>query len=203
MTSDRLTQQPDTIDGGEGRRQGIDEDRDDRLRSDVAEDDLDRLHGAVIYLHVKRDGQVDALGHHRLREASGQVFRDVQPAGLAAVVSDALGGEADAERGHQPVEETVVVVRAEVHHDVGVELQDEPTGLVEGALELRRHLRVQFGVLQQRTVASSQQRERHWRSPPRSRRPRRKMHPVEGFGLLVLGPVAGVLDDREAGARDQ
>ena len=90
VATDRLAQQPDPLDRRERRRDRVDEDRHERLRPDVAVDDLHRLHRAVVDLHVQRHGQVDPLADHGLSQRPGDVLGNVEPSGLAAVVTDAL-----------------------------------------------------------------------------------------------------------------
>ena len=133
--SDGLPQGPDPRHGNEGLRDAVDEDRHDRAPGDVAQKDLQRLNGPVVELHPPGDRRVKAGVGDVLREVLGDRTRDVQRARLRAVVADRERVEADTERRHDVVEETVVVIRREDYDQFRVVVGNEGPGLGECTLQ--------------------------------------------------------------------
>jgi hypothetical protein len=120
---------------------GIDEDRDHRHGGGITEEFLQWLHGAVVDVHTGRDCYVDIGIEHMLGQLGGQRGRYVQRPGLGAVVPDATGRGADAERRHQLVEEAVVVVRREDDDQLRVVFADEVACGPQCALHVLKQFR--------------------------------------------------------------
>lgn len=68
-----------------------------------------------------------------------ELLRNIEITSAGAVVPDGGGRRADAERRHEFVSETLVVVGAEDDDQVRIEGIDERSGVIEGGLDPPRH----------------------------------------------------------------
>ena len=136
VAADGRAQGPHPAQRPERRGDRVDEYRDHRLGRRVAEQLLQGLHGAVIDIHRRGDRDVDVGFENPSRTVGGEIGGNGEGAFVGAVVADPFGRGADAERRHRPVEESVVVVRGEGDHEVGVELGHERASAVDGRLDV-------------------------------------------------------------------
>ena len=118
------------------------------MRRRPTEQQLQRLNGAVVDVHARRDRDVDAGGQDRFRAGDGGRFGDVEWTFVGAVVADALRVGADTERWHQLVEEAVVVVGSKDDDDVGVEVRDEIPCLAQRAVDVIKEVLRRSGQIQ-------------------------------------------------------
>ena len=132
--ADRLPEQPGAAGRAQRHGDAVDEHRHHRHPVDAAEQYLQRLREAVVDVHPLRQRHVDPGVQDGADQGQGSIVIDGQRAGRGVVIADRLGRRADAERRHHVVEEPVVVVRPEDHHQLGREVRDERAGTVEGGL---------------------------------------------------------------------
>ena len=151
--AERVTTMERTQRGGDR----VDENRDHWARGGGAEQLLQRLDGAVVDLHVGRDGDVDASGQNRFRAADRDCFGDVERSFVGAVIADPLSFGTDAERRHQLVEEAVVVVRRKNDDDLRVEVRDEIFCLRECAANVIKKVLRRPGQIEQWAVGHAAQ----------------------------------------------
>jgi hypothetical protein len=161
MSADGLAEGTDPGDRRERWGDGVDEERDRRHRVQPAEEDLQRLHHAVVDLHPQRHREVDAAVERGLGEPFGDVAGHVERARGGSEVADGRGREADAELRHQLVEEAVVVVRAEDDDQFRVVVGDELPGRGERGLHVLGQLSRWVRELQERAVRHRAECERH------------------------------------------
>ena len=152
VPAEGLAEGADPVHRGERRGDGVDEERHRRHRVQPAEEDLQRLHHAVVDLHPQRHREVDPAVQRGLGQPLGDVPGDVERAWGGTEVADRGGREADAELRHQLVEEAVVVVRAEDDDQFRVVLGDELAGGGERGLDVRGQFSRRLRELQQRAV---------------------------------------------------
>ncbi len=111
----------------------------------------------MIDIHARRDGDVDAGGQHCFCAGDRRGFGHVERPFVGAVVADALGVGADAERRHRPVEEAVVVVGGKDDDDLRVEVCDEIPCLREGAVDVVKEVLRRPGQIEQWAVGHAAQ----------------------------------------------
>ena len=157
MAADRGAERPATMQRPQRRGDRVDEYRDHRSRSGGAEQLLQRLDGAVVDLHIRRDGDVDTGGQNRFRAADRDGFGNVERSFVGAVIADPLSLGTDAERRHQLVEEAVVVVRRENDDDLRVEVFDELPRRRECAVDVIKEVLRRPGQIEQRAVGHAAQ----------------------------------------------
>ena len=139
----------------------VDEHRDDRDAVDATEQHLQRLREAVVDVHPLRQRHVDLGVQYRLGECPRRVVIDRQRPGRGVVVTDRLGGRADAEARHHVVEEPVVVVRPEHHDQLRVELGDERPRTRQRLVDALARFRRGFGEPHQGRMGHRDQCGRH------------------------------------------
>jgi len=77
-----------------------------------------------------------------LRAVTGELGRDVERTRQAGVVPDGTGRQAKAERGHEAIEEAVVVIRSEDDHDAGIKFRGKGAGFGKSSLDILLNLRL-------------------------------------------------------------
>ena len=122
---------------------------------DAAEQDLERLHEAVVDGHPGGDGQVDSTVEHGSCDGLRGCCVDGERPCLRSEVTDGVRRGGQAERWHLLVEEAVVVVRRVEHHQFGVELAHERARLRDGGIDGVQDLGVRVVLADQRGVGQA------------------------------------------------
>jgi hypothetical protein len=165
IPAEGLAEDAHPVHRGERRGDGVEKERDRRHRVQATEEDLQRLHHAVVDLHPQRHREVDSAVERCLRQPFGDVPGNVERPRGGTEVADGGRREADAELRHQLVEEAVVVVGTEDHDQFRVVLLDERAGGLERGLDVRGQLSRRLRELQQRAVRHRDEGERHRNLP--------------------------------------
>ncbi|MCY1302162.1 hypothetical protein D9M70_518080 [compost metagenome] len=119
----------------------------------------------MVYLHAVGHGGVHAGLQHCVGAGLGEFLRYVQGAGGSAEVADGFGGHADAERRHHVIEEAVVVIRGEQHHQLRREGLDAGAGVGHDGIDFSEYIRRRVDMAHQRCVGQALHQGTHLRPP--------------------------------------